>query len=50
MVLAIPREGQTAAKEHRSSVFVSSTIFVIAHKGKSPAGKLHPDLVASAGV
>jgi hypothetical protein len=43
-------EGEPAGKQQGSIVVVPGTIFVVAHQGISPAGKLNPDLMAAAGV
>ena len=46
----MPGEGKAAGEEHGGSGFVPGAVFVVAHQGEAPAGKLHPDLMAAAGV
>ena len=48
--LSFVGEGDAAGPEHGRGAFVPGAVFVVAHKRKAPAGKLHTDLVASAGV
>ena len=50
MALSTEGEGQAAGKQHGGSVLVPGTVLVVAQQGKSAAGKLHPDLVAAAGM
>ena len=43
-------KGQAAGEEHGGGAFVPGSVFVVTHQRVPPAGKLHPDLVAPAGV
>ena len=49
-IFTLPRKTEAAAEKHRGGVFVPCAVFMIAHQGEAPAGKLHPDLMASAGM
>ena len=49
-LLTLPGEGDTAGKEHRGGTLVFRAVFVVTDQGEAPGGKLHPDLVAAAGV
>jgi len=40
-------EGDPAGEQHRCGFLCPAAIFVVTNQGKSPAGKLHPDLMAA---
>ena len=48
--LSLPGEGDPAGEKHGGGQLVPCAVFVVAHQGKTTAGKLYPDLMASAGV
>ena len=43
-------EGNAAGVEHRRGDLIPGTVLSVTHQGISPAGKLHPDLMAAACV
>ena len=47
---ALVGEGDAAGVEHGRGNIVPGAVFVVAHQGIPPAGKLHPDLVTAPGV
>ena len=49
-LLSLMGKGQRAGKEHGGLYIVFCAVFVVPHQRIPPAGKLHPNLVASAGV
>ena len=48
--LVVPRKADTAGKEHWRSFFVPAAVFAVTYQGEATAGKLHPDLVGTAGM
>ena len=43
-------KGEATGEEHGGGAVVPGAVFVVAQERIAPAGKLHPNLVASAGV
>ena len=48
--LAAVWEGDPAGEQHGLGFCIPGAVFVVTYQGKSPAGELYPDLMASAGV
>ena len=46
----MPGESQAAGKKQGRGGLIPGTIFVVAYQGKATAGKLYPDLMATAGM
>ena len=49
-LLSVQGEGQAAGEQHGSGASVPAAILPVTHQGEAPAGELHADLVAAAGV
>ena len=50
MLLSIIGKADAAGIQHRCAAGIPGAVFAVAHQGIAPAGKLHTDLVGSAGV